>query len=170
MELHSERLRLRQPSESDAEAVRDACQDPEISRFIPLIPIPYRLDEAVKFLQHVERQWAAQDQERTFAIEEQETAAFLGLVTVRLAEGGAVGYWLKRDARGRGFMTEAVQTVIGWAREQGMRRLLLMAHPENLASHRVAENAGFRQVGMVKHQPAFQDGTDEARLYEIDLA
>jgi RimJ/RimL family protein N-acetyltransferase len=150
--------------------VRNACQDPEISRFIPLVPIPYRLGDAVKFLHHVERQWAEEDQERTFAIEDQETGAFLGLVTVRLREGGTVGYWLKRDARGRGFMTEAVQTVIDWAHDQGIRRLLLMAHPENLASHRVAEKVGFRQAGMAKHQPTFQDGTEEARLYELDLA
>jgi RimJ/RimL family protein N-acetyltransferase len=170
MQLRSERLILRPGSASDAVAVTDACQDPEISRFIPLVPFPYSLDDAVTFLRHVEQQWADEDEERTFAIEDQKTGAFLGFVTVRLRDGGTVGFWLRRESRGQGFMTEAVQRVIDWAGEYDVRRLFLTAHPENLASQRVAEKVGFRHVGVAKHQPTFQDGTEEARLYELDLA
>ena len=79
-QLLSERLILRPPSESDAAAVTDACQDPEISRFIPLIPSPYVLEDAVEFLRHVERQCAEADPERTFAIDDRETGVFLGFV------------------------------------------------------------------------------------------
>jgi RimJ/RimL family protein N-acetyltransferase len=147
--------------------VTAACQDPEISRWIPFVPSPYGLDDAVRFLRGVERQWVVEDPERTFAIEEVETGSFFGVVTVRLREGGSVGYWLGPAARGRGFMTEAVRAVVDWAREQGIGRLFLMAHPENVASQRVAEKAGFRYVGMTAHRPPFQDGTDQARLYEL---
>ena len=147
-----------------------ACQDPEISRWIPLVPCPYGLDDATTFLRSVERRWSEDDPERTFAIDELETGAFLGVVTVHLREGGAVGYWLSREARGRGLMTEAVRTVVDWAQGQGVRRLSLMTHPDNMASQRVAEKAGFRYVGLTKHGPTFEDGTDQARLYELDLA
>lgn len=147
-----------------------ACQDPEISRWIPLVPCPYGPDDARTFLRDVERRWSENDPERTFAVDDLETGAFLGVVTVRLREGGTVGYWLSREARGRGLMTEAVQTVVDWARGEGLRRLLLMAHPDNVASRRVAEKVGFRHVGVTAHQPAFQDGIDYAELYELDLA
>ena len=44
------------------------------------------------------------------------TEEFFGVVTVHLREGGKVGYWLKRDTRGQGFMTEAVRAVVDGGR------------------------------------------------------
>jgi RimJ/RimL family protein N-acetyltransferase len=91
------------------------------------------------------------------------------VVTVRLAEGGTVGYWLAPEARGRGVMTEALRAVVSWAREEhGIRRLVLTTHPDNVASQRVAERAGFVRVGLTEHAPPFRDGTAHAVLFELD--
>ena len=46
--------------------------------------------------------------ERTFAIVDQESNQFLGAVSIRLREGGSIGYWLSREARSQGVMSEAV--------------------------------------------------------------
>jgi len=48
-----------------------------------------------------------------------------------------------------------------------VRRLLLTTHPENTASQRVAERAGFRRVGMTEHDPPFRDGATMAVLFEL---
>ena len=79
-----------------------------------------------------------------------------------------MGYWLAPEARGRGIMTDAVRAVVAWAQEHGIRCLTLTAHPENVASHRVAERAGFRRVGLVPHEPPFRDGTTVAEGFELD--
>jgi predicted metal-dependent phosphoesterase TrpH len=73
-----------------------------------------------------------------------------------------------REARGSGIATEAVRAAVAWAHEQGIRTLTLTAHPENVASLRVAEKAGFVRVGLVQHDPPFRDGTAVAEGFELD--
>jgi RimJ/RimL family protein N-acetyltransferase len=64
-------------------------------------------------------------------------------------------------------MSEALTAVVRWAEEQhGLSDLFLTAHPENVASQRVAEKAGFTKVGVVEHEPLFRDGTTHAVRFE----
>jgi RimJ/RimL family protein N-acetyltransferase len=158
MEIRTERLILRRPRLADLPAVVAACQDPDISRFIPFVPVPYGEDDGRAFLASVESAWEESD-ERTFAICGEDDV-LIGAVTVRLREEGTVGYWLAPDSRGRGLMTEAVTAVVRWAREeQGIECLRLWTHPDNLASQVVAERAGFIRIGIGEHTPPFRDGT-----------
>src|SRR3990170_4977867 len=55
--LHDGDVTLRPFHEDDAEAVARACRDPEIRRWIPTIPEPYTIDDAVTFIERVERDW-----------------------------------------------------------------------------------------------------------------
>jgi ribosomal-protein-serine acetyltransferase len=59
-----------------------------------------------------------------------------------------IHYWLQTDHTGRGYVTEAAQALIGWAREAlGARRILLNAGMENRRSLAVAERIGFTRDG-----------------------
>ena len=166
MEIRSERLVLRPPRADDLRAVVEACQDPDIPRFIPFVPVPYRDEDARAFLDAVERAWNDSD-ERTFAICGEDDV-LIGAVTVRLREGGTVGYWLRASARGQGLMTEAVCAVVQWARDEcGIERLYLWTHPDNHASQAVAERAGFVRVGVAEHTPPFRDGTTLGVKFEL---
>lgn len=167
MELRTERLLLRPLRREDAPAIAAGCADPDVPRFIPLVPENYCAADADAFLDATLSR-AADDPERTLAITAPPAETLLGTVTVRLREGGSIGYWLAPEARGRGVMTEAVRAVVGWAHEQGIRSLTLTAHPDNVASQRVAENAGFRRIGLVPHEPPFRDGTAVAEGFELD--
>ena len=167
MELRVGEILLRPPREGDLGPVVAACSDSEIPRFIPFIPTPYSDEAGRSWLANCQLAWRG-DNERTFAIAECESNELLGAITVRLREGGSVGFWLSREARGRGLMTEAVRAVVGWARsEHGIERFCLLAHPQNLASQRVAEKAGFVRVGSTLHEPPFPDGTSEAIRFEL---
>lgn len=170
--LHTQRLLLRPPDrERDLADVVAACGDPEIGRFVPLIPVPYTTDDGLAWLSHVEHEWR-EGHERAFLIESRTVPGLpagllLGSIAVRLVVDGTVGYWLRRDARGLGVMTEAVLGVLEWAeREHGLRRLELTTHPDNIASQRVAERAGFVRRGIVEHGLPFRDGTTDAVLFE----
>jgi len=86
----------------------------------------------------------------------------LGLVSLRMAEQdpglAAVGYWLRPEARGRGVATVAVLLVAGWAFDRlGVQRLELTTVPENVASQRVAERAGFSREGVLRGLVATKD-------------
>ncbi len=160
-------LLLRPPERGDLSAVVAACCDWEIPRFIPFVPLPYSEQDGRSFLADVERQWEGSD-ERTFAIVEHQTDRFLGVVAIPLREGGSLGFWLSREARGRGVMTEAVKAAVDWARgEHGIERLYITAHPDNVASQRVAQKAGFVRVGITQHEPPFRDGTRRAIRFEL---
>ena len=167
VELLDAELKLRPPTEADIPAIVAACRDPEIARFIPFVPTSYNEDDARRWLDAVQAGWRTTP-ERTFAVLDHERDEFLGVVTVNLAEKGTVGYWLAPDARGRGVMTRSVALVVDWARQtHGIGVLRLTTHPDNLASQRVAERAGFRRIGMTHEHPAFLDGTTEAVLFEL---
>jgi RimJ/RimL family protein N-acetyltransferase len=159
--LSTRRFGLRAPEERDLARIVEGCSDPGVARYIPVIPVPYTERDA--------RAWRAavgERDERSFAITPRPDGELLGVVTVRLHDGGAVGYWLHPDARGQGAMAEALGAVVAWAEEQGVHGLMLTAHPENRASQRVAEQAGFVRTGTVAHDPPFRDGSSEAIRYD----
>jgi RimJ/RimL family protein N-acetyltransferase len=165
--IRTERLVLRPPRRTDLRAVVDVFQsDPDIARFIPLVPVPYGDDDFLSWLDAVDRKWEERN-EGTFAICGLDDG-IIGAVAVRLREGGTVGYWLAASARGQGLMTEAVRAVVAWARdEHGIKQLFLWTHPDNHASQAVAERAGFVRVGVAEHDPPFRDGTTLGVKFEL---
>jgi ribosomal-protein-serine acetyltransferase len=64
---------------------------------------------------------------------------------------GEVGYWLGRDARGRGHATRAVRLICAWGfATLGLARIELQAAVDNPASQRVAERAGFSREAVLR--------------------
>jgi RimJ/RimL family protein N-acetyltransferase len=130
--------------------------------------VPYELRHAAQWLEKVDQEWD-HGSERTFAIVETEAPRLLGMISIRLYEGGSLGYWLAPSARGRGFMTQAVEALVRWAmNEQGIRRLTLTTHVENAASQRVALRAGFVRIGEEDgHDPPYRDGSTRRAVFEM---
>jgi ribosomal-protein-alanine N-acetyltransferase len=69
-----------------------------------------------------------------------------------------VGYSLARDLWGQGYATEIVHALVtaGFG-ALGLRRIVATVAPENLASARVLEKAGFRPMG-VAHRYRYAKG------------
>jgi RimJ/RimL family protein N-acetyltransferase len=164
--IRTQRLLLRPVADADAVAVTEACSDPEISLYMPVIASPYRLADAHAFIGESAKAWEAAT-EATFAIVDAGSKEFLGVIGVGLGDDEAVGYWIAPGARGRGLATEALRAVVDWIRTaHGVHRLWLATHPDNVASQRVAEKAGFRrQPGTVEHMP-FRDGQHRAFRFD----
>jgi [ribosomal protein S5]-alanine N-acetyltransferase len=57
-----------------------------------------------------------------------------------------IGYGIEPAYRGRGFATEAVGALIGWAWEQGARRIVAETHPDNAASIALLRRAGMTPI------------------------
>lgn len=60
-----------------------------------------------------------------------------------------VSYWLGSAHRGRGLAVQAVRQAVAWAWQHrpGLRRVVAFVDPENAASARVLERAGFARAG-----------------------
>jgi RimJ/RimL family protein N-acetyltransferase len=154
MELADGSIALRPWREDDAPAVFSACQDPEILRWIPVIPRPYTREDADAFVAGATGYGPYQ-----FAIVEQRR--IVGSIGLRLngAGTGHIGYWCISAARGRGVATDALRLLCRYALDElELDRLELITDPDNAASQRVAEKVGFRREGVLRSHLAHPDG------------
>jgi RimJ/RimL family protein N-acetyltransferase len=163
VELRDGDLLLRRYAAGDAEALVAVLNDEEIARFIPLVPQPYTRREADAWVARCNDVWHERDS-YPFAIVDADSGELLGSVELH-ASAGSIGYWIAAGARRRGIATRAVRLVCGWWRERPVR---LVTHPDNVASQRVAEKAGFRLVGTELHEQAFRDGSAEVVVFRLD--
>ncbi|MBA3364611.1 MAG: GNAT family N-acetyltransferase [Actinobacteria bacterium] len=166
MQFRGDGLVLRAFTPADAPNIAAACRDADIARFIPLIPSPYTEEDARQYVDMVSS-WDAGER-RAFAIADDESGELLGSIDVRLGEIGSIGYWVAPAARGQGVATRALRLVSRWAvREQGVERLELTTHPENIASQRVAEKAGFQREGVLRAHTRFSDGRRDSVMFSL---
>lgn len=141
---------LRPWEQADLPAIVEACDEPTLSRWLPAMPYPYTEADGRAYLSRVLEGFAT-GTSAALAIRDARSDAVLGGIGLRIDGDGRaeLGYWVRRDARGRGVATRAVRLVSGWALVSlGFRRLQLHADVENLASQRVAERAGFTREGV----------------------
>lgn len=61
-----------------------------------------------------------------------------------------ISYVIFPSWRRRGFGVQAVRLLSDFLRDEGIERAVIRAHPENVASIRVAERAGFTRTGMIE--------------------
>ena len=159
MELRDGDLLLRSWTLEDAPAVEAACQDPELSRWIPFIPRPYTRAEAEGYLHACIE---SGDERHPFAMVDACAGALLGSIDLRVDthfHRGHVGYWVAAPARGRGICTRALRLVTRWALDElGLQRLELITDPDNIASQRVAEKVGYRREGVLRAHLRHPDG------------
>lgn len=146
LSLYTTRLELVPPCSDDVDAIRSACQDPEIQHWVP-IPVPYRFEDALEYATvHTEKTWEA-GTEFTWTIRfSSQLAGVVGLY--RVANSSAdLGFWMDPAFRGRGFLTEACREVLDFAfgpapQGLGLARVGWNAYAGNIGSARVAQSWG----------------------------
>lgn len=172
VELDTDRLILRTPSDSDVDQITALCQDATIAEFTRL-PQPYEREDALTFVRHmVPDNWRT-GAGLTWGIYSKATAGpLMGVISImdRNADTGDIGYWLGSEFRGNGYMAEATGRVIAFAFAPAphgldMRRLGWEANRVNAPSARIAQNAGFRWEG-VRRSVSHRQGVH----YDLALA
>ncbi|NUR85542.1 MAG: GNAT family N-acetyltransferase [Nonomuraea sp.] len=151
-------LVLRPPAASDREAIAECCDDAVTARFLPVLPVPYTLEDAQAYLKNAEAKW--DDGGAEFAIV--RDGRYAGSIGVRPPDrwGTAeLGYVVAPWARGQGVATTAARAVTDWAFDRGVQRMELQAEVENVGSLLAAFRAGFRDEGRRRDAKAIRDGT-----------
>ena len=152
-ELITEKFTLRPLREADLDELVQICTDPETVRWTT-IPLNYTRDDAQTFLTFTQRA-AAAGRELTWAID--DSGVLAGAISQRLPEGSAnapgtyadLGFYTAAQMRGRGIMTDAVRTVLGFGFDPlglGLDTIGWAALVGNAASERVAVKAGFTNI------------------------
>ena len=159
MRLEDEKVVLRPLASDDApELAAGIDEDPDLDRWTR-IPFPYTENHAREFIGSTD--------ETAFAILDRASEELLG---VRAGDEGVVelGYWVRAGARGRGVATRAVALVARFAFDElGAARVQLVTEPDNLASQRVAEKAGFSREGTLRSFLAFKGRRRDAVMFSL---
>jgi RimJ/RimL family protein N-acetyltransferase len=165
-ELATARLRLRRWRPSDAPALVTCCNDAEIRRWLPPIPVPYTGADAEAFIAGAQSDGG--DILR-FAIEQPEVP-LAGAIGARLAAPGVVqiGYWVAPEARRTGVASGALRLLAGWlSRLEGVARVQVFTDTENVPSMRVAERAGFRPEAVLRNWYDLRGERRDAAMFSI---
>ena len=162
VELQADGVRLRAFHAGDVERVVEACSDPETSYWLASMPRPYRHGSAVAYLESI-AELAARGVGVVWCITDPEEDRCLGSISLNGLGGYAnraeIGYWAHPDGQGRGVVAEAVRLVTRYARDSGLASsLLIRCAAGNAASRRVAERAGYREVGIQPASEPLRDG------------
>ena len=159
------------PDDGDAGWISTACNDPQIARFVVAVPSSYTEADARWFLEHAKSERES-GTEAVFVIADAADSEALGLVELHVAahdpDLAGIGYWLRAESRGCGAATLAVQLVAHWAFDDlGVQRLQLTTSPDNAASQRVAERAGFTREGLLRRWTATKNGRRDSVMFSI---
>jgi RimJ/RimL family protein N-acetyltransferase len=170
--LIEDQTALRPWRDSDATALVEACQDPEIVRWTR-VPENYREADARGYLMQ-RHDMAFAGLSAPFAVVSAPDGELLGSISLmRFAWGHAraeVGYWLARPARGAGHATRAVRLICAWGFQTlGLERIDLLAGTGNAASQRVAERSGFTREALLRSYLAHKYGRQDVVAYGLLL-
>lgn len=167
--LSDEAVVLRPWEMTDLRCVEEASWDPRI----PLgttVPAEFSVDEGRAF---IERQWSRQEKGEGLALVIADRASdnAVGQIALLFREWpgvAGVGYWVIERARNRGFARRAVGLLSRWALEEaGLARVEALVEPDNIASQRVLEGAGFEREGLLRSYLSFGDVGADAFMYSL---
>ncbi|MFA4081232.1 GNAT family N-acetyltransferase [Mycobacteroides salmoniphilum] len=156
IELRTDRLVLRAITAADEAALVEACNDPEITHYLPL-PVPYSLEDARNFIVRSAQEWA--DNSRYgFGFFLRDTGELVGTCSLKSITPGVVevGYWSASQYRRKGLTTEAIRRLCQWGFDElAAHRIEWWAVVGNDGSRAVAEAVGFEMEGLL-HQRAYR--------------
>lgn len=163
-ELVGERVIVRHWAEPDSRGLWDAIDNSRehLEAWMPWVDRYHNPDDALEYCRRSHARWLLRE-DLSAAIVEKATGKILGGSgfhridwKFRLFE---IGYWIRQDAQGHGYATEAVQllTRLGFD-ELDANRVELRIDARNVPSLRVAERAGFVLEGTLRRKMPAPDG------------
>ena len=146
--LHTERLIMREPAESDLDAVAAISADPEVMSWLGSEPLDRA--EAWRRLAYGVGHWRLRGFGQ-WALERRDTGEFVGQAGLYRPEGWPgteVGWTLARAHWGAGYATEAARAALAWGwTALDVGRIVSVIKPENERSGAVARRLGMTDSG-----------------------
>ena len=141
--LETERVLLRPVVFSDSKAFYEFASQPANLDFI--FPSQASMEES----QFTLANYFMKEPLGIWAIADKKTDYMLGCIKLEklqtVSRQAELGYFISKEVRGQGIMTEVVKNITYLCFEEfGLRQLSIVTHVENRPSQRVAEKAGYR--------------------------
>jgi ribosomal-protein-alanine N-acetyltransferase len=163
-------ITLRRSEIKDIIPIYEACQDPIIPRFTT-VPSPYLMSHADDFIRELAPRSFEEKTELLFSIVKGkgDEEIFCGLISFHTVDlnnhATELGYWLAKEARGKGIAKTAVNLISEYGVEtMGFRRIEALVDVENLASRALLSSSGYEEEGILRNRVTRPDGR------QIDMA
>ncbi|MBD9734312.1 GNAT family N-acetyltransferase [Streptomyces sp. H28] len=150
--LRSSRAVLRAMRPDDASAYVSGTTDPTVRRYAHLPEPEYTEASVTELIEGVIRDGLERGDLAVLTVADPATDAFAGSLVLFGSQQDSieVGFWVHPDHRGEGVARAALGLGIEFARRSGLVRLTARTLPENQASQRVLEQAGFMKGGTTR--------------------
>ncbi|MEO0881397.1 MAG: GNAT family N-acetyltransferase [Pseudomonadota bacterium] len=164
----TKRLILRPPVPADAERVAELMSEKDLPWNLGRAPWPYALEDAHAWIQAATEARAANaDYPFVVCTPEIGLIGSCGVVPVT-EEICELGYWIGKPYWSQGYVTEAAEGVLDWARTELNIDQFVSGHiNDNPASGRVLMKLGFSPAGPVTHYVRARDCDVEATRYVL---
>jgi RimJ/RimL family protein N-acetyltransferase len=144
-------VRLEELAERHLQGLAELGRDTDVQRFT-YVPVPWPEGFERTWLERYDQGDGAR---AGFAVVDEATGAFLGMAALVWVDSegrqAEAGYIVAPSARGRGVAVRALSLLTAWAFEElGLERIELRITPENAASIKVAERAGYLREGVLR--------------------
>ena len=165
--IETERLVVRCWSPEDARLLKDAI-DTSLDHLRPRMPWahgePRTLEEKVALIRRFRAQFDL-DEDYVYGIFPRDESRVLGGTGLHRRVGPAareIGYWIRSDAEGHGFVTETVAalTRVGFEHDR-LERIEIRCDPENTRSAAVPRRLGYEHEAT--HRGRVRDAHDRPR-------
>lgn len=160
--LRNDRAVLRTMHTGDARAYAEGTRDVSVRRYAHLPESEYTEESVTALIDGAISAGLERGDLAVLAIGTPSTGEFAGsLVLFDVTDESAeVGFWVHPDHRGHGLAVAALGLAVELARRSGLTRLTARTVPENGASQRVLELAGFSRGAVVEDVAPSGDAVD----------
>lgn len=163
-ELRGERVLVRPYRESDARDLQEAVAESRdhVRPWLPFADVHQSVEETHDWIIHCMSRWM---------LREDMTVGLWDIATNRFVGGSGlhprnwdipffeIGYWVRRTAEGKGYVSEAVKLLTDYAfGALYARRVMIRCDERNIRSAAVAERLGFVREGRLRNSEITQDG------------
>jgi len=165
--IETPRLTMRPPQPGDAPVLLEALTESltEMRRFLAFLPwvaCEQTLESAELYCRNAHVNFTSR-KDLPFLLFEKATGRLVGSSglhrMVWATPKAEVGYWCRNSALGKGYVTEAVNALVGYAFEHlAAVRVELVTDERNARSRKVAERCGFTLEGILHDERRGPDG------------
>lgn len=168
--IRTERLLLRPPRLSDADAVVPLMQDPAIPAFT-LVPSPYTRRHWTSWVKKQQKGPEKRPEGLSFPFVIERDGALVAMVGVRWDakdRSANLGYWVGKPYRRQGIATEAAQAICDYAFSKlGAERAWATVFSGNRGSPEVLKNCGMRFEGTLRSHQVHRGRRVDVEYYSV---
>ena len=168
--VETERFILTPIQAGDLEAVFETMNSRKTADIISFLKWPITQEQAMSWCERSVKGLAT-GKGFVFLARDKKAASPVGTIGLFMTEDpevGEVGYWITENWQGQGVASEILKSIIAFASQKGLSKLIATAAIENPISLRVLEKQGFKIVG-TKELPTAKGKPLTCHLLELKI-